>query len=56
MADHLRQLLVARGVSEVELEAEVRRKGLPTLRASGLAQVALGATTLDEVLGATVED
>lgn len=44
---------LARGASSADLQAEAVRAGLVTLRAEGLAKVAAGITTLEEVLRIT---
>jgi type IV pilus assembly protein PilB len=46
---------IARGISESDLLGEVTTRGARTLREDGIRRVLEGATTLDEVLAATVE-
>jgi len=51
--DELRELILV-GASALELKKKALEQGLITLRRSGLAKVAAGATTLEEVLRETV--
>ena len=47
---------IARGSSLGDLRARVDAEGFHSLREDGLGKVALGETTLEEVLGATIND
>jgi len=51
--DELRELILV-GASALELKKKAIEQGMLTLRRSGLAKVALGQTTLEEVLRETV--
>jgi type IV pilus assembly protein PilB len=51
--DELRELILV-GASALELKKKATDQGMLTLRKSGLAKVALGLTTLEEVLRETV--
>ncbi|HUL17490.1 MAG TPA: type IV-A pilus assembly ATPase PilB [Terriglobales bacterium] len=51
--DELRELILV-GASALELKKKAIEQGMLTLRRSGLTKVALGQTTLDEVLRETV--
>ncbi len=51
--DELRELILV-GASAIELKKKALEQGMITLRRSGLAKIALGQTTLEEVLRETV--
>ncbi|MGB8661812.1 MAG: hypothetical protein WCD34_15405, partial [Candidatus Acidiferrum sp.] len=51
--DELRELILV-GASALELKKKAIEQGMITLRRSGLIKVALGQTTLEEVLRETV--
>lgn len=55
LSDEVRRLILA-GASKSDIKRVARIQGMTTLRESGIALVAAGVTTLDEVLGATNED
>ena len=48
--------MVLQGASTAELKAESIRLGMATLRASGLAKIAQGVTTIEEVARVTAAD
>ncbi|HRE08893.1 MAG TPA: GspE/PulE family protein [Opitutaceae bacterium] len=54
--DHTLRESIAQGCSLGDLRARVRAEGFPTLREDGLSKAARGETTLEEVLGATIND
>ncbi len=51
--DELRELILV-GASALELKKKALEQGMITLRRSGLTKVALGQTTMEEVLRETV--
>jgi type IV pilus assembly protein PilB len=51
--DELRELILV-GASALELKKKAMDQGMITLRRSGLTKVALGMTTLEEVVRETV--
>jgi type IV pilus assembly protein PilB len=51
--DELRELILV-GASAIELKKKALDQGMITLRRSGLTKIALGQTTLEEVLRETV--
>jgi type IV pilus assembly protein PilB len=51
--DDLRELILV-GASALELKKKALEMGMITLRRSGLTKVALGQTTMEEVLRETV--
>jgi len=51
--DELRELILV-GASAIELKKKALDQGMITLRRSGLTKVALGQTTLEEVIRETV--
>ncbi len=51
--DELRELILV-GASALELKKKAIEQGMITLRRSGLIKVALGQTTMEEVLRETV--
>ena len=51
--DELRELILV-GASALELKKKALEQGMITLRRSGLKKVALGQTTMEEVLRETV--
>ena len=51
--DELRELILV-GASAIELKKKALEQGMITLRRSGLTKVALGTTTMEEVLRETV--
>jgi type IV pilus assembly protein PilB len=53
VSDDLRELILV-GASAVELKKKALEQGMISLRRSGLTKVALGQTTLEEVVRETV--
>jgi type IV pilus assembly protein PilB len=53
VTDDLRELILV-GASAVELKKKALEQGMISLRRSGLTKVALGQTTLEEVVRETV--
>ena len=53
ITDELRELILV-GASALELRKKAIEQGMITLRSSGLMQVKLGQTTLEEVFRETV--
>jgi type IV pilus assembly protein PilB len=55
MKEEIKELVLSRA-STSEIKKEAIRLGMKTLRQSGIHKVRTGATTIDEVLRATMED
>ncbi|TDM05343.1 MAG: type IV-A pilus assembly ATPase PilB [Ideonella sp. MAG2] len=54
ISDEIERLIITQG-TVAEIAAQAQREGVRDLRQSGLVKVALGATTLEEVISATNE-
>ena len=55
MVDEVRDMIMNQA-STADLRAEVRRRGMRTLRESGLLSIYEGQTTIDEVVRETISE